>query len=444
MSSAALRALAARPSANASAPSCSRARKPARTRVPIGDRAARWNRATRFAADPDPRSIPGIPRAAPSDTVGVPGITWASMTEEQRYEEAYDMIVRLATTLNAYEHVAFTSRATNMGVYVYESLSRVPEEHRGLLVNELTDRGLENCWFIAGLLYKIKLAERESSGGPMDVSSDLDAYQDRLDRAAAARDRFRRIAGDSTEDAETDAETEDDDDYVVEDSVDEGTTNKTKTKMSSARREKVFAAGDAGVQVFEGRAANVPGGPLLNRFQKVFYPAPGVNEKGEMTGVWNGRVVVKKPRFIEKALPLYFSTNDTLAGRFLKVPATAEDADVSLDYQNIPYLESDMPPAMRYPSRRTPGVDGDDVWWPIPKIALPPFDTLVDYIRPLGPGVYAGKGWRGGGKGAEFLTFLLFRRVDVTEEDLEALEREGGGAGEEAFTLGEEEGASAR
>ena len=103
-----------------------------------------------------------------------------------------------------------------------------------------------------------------------------------------------------------------------------------------------------------------------------------------------------------------------------------------------------MPPAMRYPSRRTPGVDGDDVWWPIPKIALPPFDTLVDYIRPLGPGVYDGKGWRGGGKGAEFLTFLLFRRVDVTEEDLEALEREGGGAGEEAFTLGEEEGASAR
>ena len=42
------------------------------------------------------------------------------------------------------------------------------------------------------------------------------------------------------------------------------------------------------------------------------------------------------------------------------------------------------------------------------------------------------------------MTFLLFRRVDVTEEDLEALEREGGGAGEEAFTLGEEEGASAR
>jgi hypothetical protein len=91
---------------------------------------------------------------------------------------------------------------------------------------------------------------------------------------------------------------------------------------------------------------------------------------------------------------------------------------------------------MSYPSRRTDGVadalaygvgDGDDdddrvdtrVWWPIPKLPPPPFDTLVDYLRPLGPGVYAGKGWRGGGRGDEFLTFLLVRRVDVAEEDLE-------------------------
>ena len=89
-----------------------------------------------------------------------------------------------------------------------------------------------------------------------------------------------------------------------------------------------------------------------------------------------------------------------------------------------------MPPDMRYPSRRTDGVedaaigtDGDVVdtrtWWPIPKLPPPPFDTLVDYLRPLGPGVYAGKGWRGGGRGDEFLTFLLVRRVDVGEEDLE-------------------------
>jgi|TARA_B110000977_G_scaffold26760_1_gene33486 hypothetical protein len=56
-------------------------------------------------------------------------------------------------------------------------------------------------------------------------------------------------------------------------------------------------------------------------------------------------------------------------------------------------------------------------WWPIPKFPVPPFDTLVDYLRPLGPGVYVGKGWRGGGAGDEFLTFILFRRYDVSEED---------------------------
>ena len=164
--------------------------------------------------------------------------------------------------------------------------------------------------------------------------------------------------------------------------------------------------------MFEGRAANVPGGPLIDRFQKVFYPSP------TDPGTWHGRVCVKKPRAIERFLPLYFRTNDTLE-RFLKVPATGEDADLMLDYENPPYLEADMPPAMSRPGRMTPGAGTLATWWPVPKLPPPPFDTLVDYLRPLGPGVYAGKGWRGGGRGDEFLTFLLVRRVDVAEEDLE-------------------------
>ena len=65
------------------------------------------------------------------------------MSEEARYEEAYDMVVRLATTLNAYEYVAFTSKSTNMGTYVYNALSRIPEQYRGLLINELSDKGGE-------------------------------------------------------------------------------------------------------------------------------------------------------------------------------------------------------------------------------------------------------------------------------------------------------------
>ena len=327
-------------------------------------------------------------------------------TEREVFQDAEDRVIRLATTLNAYEHVAFTSRSTNMGTYVYEQLALVPERYRHLLIDELTDRGLTNCWFIAGLLYKNKLAEREATG-PMDISNDLEAYQERLD---ALNERVARAArGDaSTEDASVD-----------DDEVDVGDVD------ASTRKKVAAAAARAGVQVFEGRAANVPGGPFVNRFQKVMYPSP-TDETG---GTWHGRVVLRKPRIVETYLPLYFRSNDTLE-RFLTVPATGEPCDLSLDYQNPPYLESDMPPGMTYPSRRTAGVadaplgaDGDPVdtstWWPVPKLPPPPFDTLVDYLRPLGPGVYAGKGWRGGGRGDEFLTFLLVRRFDVAEEDLE-------------------------
>ncbi len=335
-------------------------------------------------------------------------------TEREVFQDAEDRVIRLATTLNAYEHVAFTSRATNMGTYVYEQLALVPERYRHLLIDELTDRGLTNCWFIAGLLYKIKLAEREATG-PMDISNDLEAYQERLD---ALNERVARAGRGETSAEDASVDDDDDDALDVGDAGDASRTMRAKVAAAAAR---------AGVQVFEGRAANVPGGPFVNRFQKVLYPSP-TDDTG---GTWHGRVVLRKPRFVETVLPLYFRSNDTLE-RFLTVPATGEACDLSLDYQNPPYLESDMPPDMAYPSRRTAGVadapldgaDGDRVdtstWWPVPKLPPPPFDTLVDYLRPLGPGVYAGKGWRGGGRGDEFLTFLLVRRFDVTEEDLEA------------------------
>ena len=335
-------------------------------------------------------------------------------TEREVFQDAEDRVIRLATTLNAYEHVAFTSRATNMGTYVYEQLALVPERYRHLLIDELTDRGLTNCWFIAGLLYKIKLAEREATG-PMDISNDLEAYQERLD---ALNERVARAGRGETSAEDASVDDDDDDALDIGDAGDASRTMRAKVAAAAAR---------AGVQVFEGRAANVPGGPFVNRFQKVLYPSP-TDDTG---GTWHGRVVLRKPRFVETVLPLYFRSNDTLE-RFLTVPATGEACDLSLDYQNPPYLESDMPPDMAYPSRRTAGVadapldgaDGDRVdtstWWPVPKLPPPPFDTLVDYLRPLGPGVYAGKGWRGGGRGDEFLTFLLVRRFDVTEEDLEA------------------------
>ena len=322
-------------------------------------------------------------------------VEWAKMTPEEREEEAMDMVIRLATTINAYEEVAMTSKSTNMGTYVYEKLDAIPEEFRPRLLDELSDAGLVNCWYIAGLLYKVKLQEREA-GGALDISSDLEDYQERLDMTV---EKAAERGTDSFD------ESIDDDEYDFADD-EEG-------RAAKARRRAALVASAAGVQVFEGRAANVPGGPFINRFQKVFYPSP------KEAGVWHGRVVLKKPNIVEKYLPLYFRTNDTVE-RFVKVGTTAEDADLLLDYQNPPYLESDMPPAMRYPSRRTPGGEGrGGTWWPVPRLSPPPFDTLVDYLRPLGPGVYAGRGWRDGGRGDEFLTFILFRRYDASPVEAE-------------------------
>ena len=341
-------------------------------------------------------------------------------TEREVFQDAEDRVIRLATTLNAYEHVAFTSRATNMGTYVYEQLALGELD----LVQQARDEPAVGQAAIGELVdeeVSVPLRHEREATGPMDISNDLEAYQERLEML---RERGERGDGKKTEDeAAYEPGVDDDDAYQPSDGL------KIARSPKLERRRVAAAAARAGVQVFEGRAANVPGGPFVNRFQKVLYPSP-TDDTG---GAWHGRVVLKKPRFVETFLPLYFRSNDTLE-RFLTVPATGEACDLSLDYQNPPYLESDMPPDMSYPSRRTDGVadapayggdDGDDdrvdtrVWWPIPKLPPPPFDTLVDYLRPLGPGVYAGKGWRGGGRGDEFLTFLLVRRVDVAEEDLE-------------------------
>ena len=64
------------------------------------------------------------------------------------------------------------------------------------------------------------------------------------------------------------------------------------------------------------------------------------------------------------------------------VPGTNERADLSLDYRNVPVLPSKRPEA------------DADYSWPAPRLALWPFDRLVDYIRPLGPGVLVGRGYR--------------------------------------------------
>ena len=180
-------------------------------------------------------------------------------------------------------------------------------QYRGLLIDELTDRGLTNCWFISGLLYKIKLAERETSG-PMDISNDLEAYQERMDLLCEMIEdgdvdgdgkyfpfnTFRRLIAQTrlTFLFTISGVGADDDEDAYE--IDDGVT------VSRRQKKRVAAcAAKAGVQVFEGRASGVPGGPFVDRFQKVLYPAP-LDKTG---GAWHGRVVLKKPKLVEKVRP---------------------------------------------------------------------------------------------------------------------------------------------
>lgn len=168
---------------------------------------------------------------------------------------------------------------------MYNCLARIPEQYRGLLIDELSDRGLVNCWFIAGLLYKVKLTEREATG-PMDVSYDLEEYQERLERLAAGAIGGERdgLQSEEKEEKEKTTKTKNVDEMLMSEKVDDDdyvyvATDDADEAAAAARRRAEEAAA-AGVQVFEGRAANVPGGPLINRFQKVFYPAGGWEAPG--------------------------------------------------------------------------------------------------------------------------------------------------------------------
>ena len=158
-------------------------------------------------------------------------------------------------------------------------------------------------------------------------------------------------------------------------------------------------AEDGEAIVFEGKVARLRGS-FLNRFSKAFYVDEDDDPlRSEPARKFLGRASVKKGP-LDALLPLYFASND-LADDAVFVPGTNERADISLDYRNVPVLPSQLP------SRRRAG----GVSWPAPRLALYPFDTLVDYIRPLGPGVLVGRGYRfKSGAPKRFLDFILVRR----------------------------------
>jgi len=148
------------------------------------------------------------------------------------------------------------------------------------------------------------------------------------------------------------------------------------------------------VRVFEGKAA-VPlvGGLGLDRFQKAFFVHP-------QTFNLMGRVLLRRGLLGDLLYPLYYTCQVERA----VVPSTGEVADVSLEYlepQELPLRKDDLPRSA----------------WPAPGPQRYPFNGgLVDYLRPVGPGVFVGCGWKerldNGLVGERFLTFVLVARDD--------------------------------
>lgn len=159
------------------------------------------------------------------------------------------------------------------------------------------------------------------------------------------------------------------------------------------------------VYVFEGKVSKLRGS-FLNRFAKAFYVDEDDDPlRSAPTRRFLGRAPAKKGP-LEALLPLYFASND-FNDDAVYVPGTRERADLMLDYRDVPVAPSALPKDAR----------AGGVSWPAPRLALYPFDTLVDYLRPLGPGVLVGKGYRlktdperVSEIPSEFLSFVLVRR----------------------------------
>lgn len=142
---------------------------------------------------------------------------------------------------------------------------------------------------------------------------------------------------------------------------------------------------------FEGLAAlpkfNILG---INRFQKAFFVDDEYNAYG--------RVIVPGGPLGKLLYPGYFKTHMEVSS----IPATGEFADVSLEY---------LPPdELNLNEECIPEPN-----WPAPGRHIFPFHGgLVDYLRPVGPGVYAGVGWKAprpemNDLGRKFLPFVLIR-----------------------------------
>ena len=267
--------------------------------------------------------------------------------EEMEEEEEEDRAAQLAAILNAYDETALATARTSVSIYVRECIAELTPRGKMKLLEFLSSTGVENAWVVAGEGYGLTREERAYVG----------------------------------------AEGREEDFHVVNEIIGDDEDDDDEEECSNR------------VYVFEGKVSKLPGS-FLNRFAKAFYIERDDDPmRSAASRRFLGRAPIRKGP-LDGLLPLYFASND-FSDDSVSVPGTGERADLALDYRDVPVMPNSTPLDAR----------AGGVSWPRPRLALYPFNTLVDYLRPLGPGVIVGRGYRlvDGVSPKKFLSFVLVR-----------------------------------
>lgn len=167
--------------------------------------------------------------------------------------------------------------------------------------------------------------------------------------------------------------------------------DEARTVLGSFRVRDDLPQEPGEVVVFDGKAALPVHSLGVSAFSKAFFLSPRDYRL-------YGRVLLRRGPLGDWLYPLYYRVNP----QQIAIPGTGDIADLSLDYlapQQLDLQPDDLPIRS----------------WPSPREHLYPFScALTDYLRPVGPGVYVGVGYKearpGQDLGPRFLYFLLVKR----------------------------------
>jgi len=302
------------------------------------------------------------------------------------------------------EFAPFLPKGTNLAMYVYQNIRDMDMYNRGRFMWMLSSRGIENAWELAGEGYRLGPVERECvAGRAMTFKADAEEY-------------LEEFGYDDDDD-------DDDDDDVENNNNNNNNNNNVENDDDDEYKQKKKKVNCV---LYEGRAANVPS-KWLNRFQKVFYKAPR-NKRFAKDDLYQpihfrGRVPLRgiAKHVLRDKFPLYFSTSDTnVSSDRIKIENTMEYADPCSLHYSIEYLRFRAPGEVSELTTKMetkPRVCQVPMKWPKVVANFFPFDVLTDYLRPLGPGVFVGNGFRSSASSEKSFLKFIFVRGDYLDAE---------------------------